>query len=45
MGWWKNSLNGTNRVNLQFAVDVYDLFLLLVEMSSDVFAEDLPSCF
>ena len=29
---------------LRFAVDVNDSFLLFVEMSSDVFAEDLPSC-
>ena len=27
------------------SVDVNDSFLLFVEMSSDVFAEDLPSCF
>ena len=26
-------------------VDVIDSFLLFVEMSPDVFAEDLPSCF
>ena len=40
---WEDFLN--RGIIFGLTVDVYDSFLLFVEMSSDVFAEDLPSCF